>query len=108
MARSGPEYDRLIEVKQVAANKFRAKVQRAAGGLVFGATIRVAYSNNNNAVRNGEYYKDLYPREGKVNYLASFELVTIEGYTPYIEVFWFPEKPGMCGAFGESGDLIVE
>lgn len=32
----------------------------------------------------------------------------IEGYTPYIEVFWLPQVPGLCGAFGKSEDLTLD
>ena len=105
---SGAEFDRLISFRQVGKNKYRAKISKTAVELSFGAEIRVAYYPEGSEHRYGVYWKELHITQGNLNYLTSFDLVKIEGHVPYISVFWYPEKPGLCGAIGRSEDLLIE
>ena len=106
--RMGPEYDSLIKVETIAKNKFRAIVAKKAGDLNFGAEIKVGYYPRGNERRYGEYWKPIYNRVQGDDYVVTFDLKIIEGYVPYLQVYWFPEYNGLCGAYGLSKDLHLE
>ncbi len=104
----GAEYDKLIEVEKIGKNKFKATVSKKAGNLNFGADITVRYYPKGNEHRSGEYWKQINEREVGKNYVVTFDLKIIDGYVPFINVFWYPEYGGLCGAYGYSKDLHIE
>jgi len=106
--RMGPEYDALIQVTKAAKNEFKAIVSRRAGNLSFGADIVVGYYPKDSEHRFGEYWKEIGEREEGANYVVTFDLKNIDGYVPFLQVFWFPERVGLCGAYGKSKDLHIE
>ena len=106
--RMGPEYDALIEVEKIARNKFKATISKKAGDLNFGTDITAGYYPKGNEHRFGEYWKQIYKREEGANYVVTFDLVSIDGYVPFVQVFWYPEQGGLCGAYGKSNDLHIE
>ena len=106
--RMGSEYDKLIEVEQIGKNKFTATVSKKAGDLNFGADIIVAYYPGGNEHRFGEYWKQIHEREVGKNYVVTFDLKNIDGYVPFLKVYWYPEYGGLCGAYGNSKDLNIE
>lgn len=104
----GPEFDALISIEKIARNTFKATVSKKAGSLNFGTEINAGYYPQESKHRLGKYWKDIYAKEDDSNYVASFELKRIEGYVSFLQVFWFPEKGGLCGAYGKSKDLVLE
>jgi hypothetical protein len=104
----GKKYDDLIEVEKIDRNKFRATISKKAGDLNFGADITVGYYPKGSEHRFGEYWKQIHEREKGENYVVIFDLKKIEGYVPFVQVFWFPKYGGLCGAYGNSEDLKIE
>ena len=104
--RSGPEYNSLISVEKLDSFKFKVVIPQAAGDLDFGVSIVAAYYP---AGSGGlpVYYRNITEKESGSKYEATFSLAKIDGYTPYIRVFWYPEFPGLCGAYGISTDLVL-
>ncbi len=106
--RTGEEYDVLIKVESVGKNTFKATIPKKAGDLNFGADITVGYYPKGANGRFGEYWKEIYEKEKDENYVVTFDLKTIEGYVPFVQIFWYPEYGGLCGAYGKSKDLHIE
>jgi hypothetical protein len=106
--RSGPEYDSLVKIEDLGKNTFRAIFPKEAHGLNYGADVSVAYYDVSEKYRSGEYYKRVGLIEREDHYVVNFKLIKIEGYIPYVEVFWFPKVGGMCGAYGKSNDLLAK
>lgn len=106
--RSGAEYDALIEVEKINKNKFKATVKKKAGKLNSGANIAVGYYSKADKNKVAEYWKGVYEKEEGEFFVAVFDLKNIEGYIPFLEVYWRPETAGMCGAYGRSKDLQIE
>ena len=104
----GAKFDKLIKIERVTGNKFKAIIPKEAGNLNYGADIKVGYYPSNNEYRSGEYWKDIKIKEVGENYETLFDLKKIEGYTPFLNVFWFPEKCCLCGAYGKSEDIILK
>ena len=106
--RTGEKYDALIEVEKIDKNKFKATISKKAGDLNFGADITVGYYPKGNEYRFGEYWKQAHEKEKGESYVVTFDLKKIDGYVPFVQVFWFPEYAGLCGAYGKSKDLKTE
>ena len=107
--RMGPEYDALISVRKIGTNEFKLEAAKQAGELDYGVRIIAAYYPEGLEFRSPVYYKEIDAwQKGGVRYEASFDLVRIKGYVPYVQVQWYPERIGLCGAYGNSGDLNVE
>ena len=104
----GDEFDQLITIEYICENEFKAVIERDALGLKFGMRVTANYYLSTQQHRLAEYRKDIIGSYEGDNFIAEFELKVIEGFTPYIEVFWFPQAPGLCGAFGNSEDLTLE
>ena len=104
----GPEFDKLIKVEKVASNKFQATISMNAEGLNHGAEATVEYYPANSDYRFGEYSKRVHLKEKGTKYISTFELQKIEGHIPFLQVFWYPEKCCLCGAYGKSNDLTLE
>lgn len=109
VAKSGVEFDSLITVQKIAKNTFKAVIPKKAGNLDYGVDITVAYYLKNSKYKSVEYTKRIRGiKEDGSNYIASFNLKDIEDHIPFIQVFWLPDGTGMCGAYGQSKDLILE
>lgn len=106
--RMGEEYDVLIEIESVGENTFTATIPKKAGDLNFGTDITVGYYPKGANGRFGEYWKQIYEKEKGENYVVTFDLKTIEGYVPFVQVFWYPEFGGLCGVYGKSKDLHIK
>ena len=104
----GPEFDKLIKVERIAKNQFKATVSKDADGLYYGAEATVEYYPANSEHRFGEYSKRVHLKEKGSSYVFTFELKKIEGYIPFLQVFWYPEQCCLCGAYGKSNDLKIE
>jgi len=104
----GDEFDQLITIEYIGNNEFKAIIEREALGAKFGIQVTANYYPSTQQYRLAEYRKDIFGTFEGDHFIAEFELKAIEGYTPYIEVFWFPQAPGLCGAFGNSEDLTLE
>jgi len=106
--RMGSEYDALIDVENIGKNKFRATISKKAGHLNFGTQIKVGYYPKGNEYRFGEYWKRIHAKEVGSNFVVTFDLKIIDGYVPFLQVFWYPEQGGLCGAYGKSKDILIE
>ncbi len=104
----GTEFDQLIDIEKTGYNSFRATAPIKVKHLNYGAAITVGYYPEDSEYRSAEYWKDVRKRKDGLNYVTSFELKKIDGYIPFVQVHWFPELNGLCGAYGESEDLILE
>lgn len=104
----GPEFDKLIKVEKIEGNQFEATVKKEAAGLKYGISASIQYYAANSKHKMGEYTKKVFPREKGVNYVFTFDLKKIEGFIPYLHVFWNPKECCLCGAVGISKDLAVE
>jgi len=104
----GEEFDRLIVVEKVGENAFKAFIPQKAKDLSYGASITVEYYPSGSKYRIGEYSKRVSLKEKGSNYVVDFDLKIIEGYTPFLQVFWFPKSGGLCGAYGKSSDLSLK
>jgi len=104
----GPEFDKLIAVEKVGKNTFRAIISKEAEGLKYGASAAIEYYPADAEHRFGKYSKRVFLKEKGQNYVFDFELKKIEGYIPFLQVFWFPEMGGLCGTYGNSKDLVFE
>ena len=104
----GEKYDALIKVEKIGENEFKATIPKKAFDLNFGADIKVGYYPKGNNRRFGEYWKEVYEHEKGSNYVVKFSLKNIDGYIPFVQVFWYPEFGGLCGAYGNSNDLTLE
>lgn len=108
VAKSGPEYDSLISVKKIGHNAFKVSFPKSASGLNHGVSIEAVYYKEKSEYRLGEFRKYIELQDGGENYESIFDLVKINGYIPYVLVYWKPKLGGRCGAFGKSRDLEVE
>lgn len=106
--RIGEKYDVLIHVEKIGKNEFKAIIPKKAFDLNFGADITVGYYHKGDNRRFGEYWKEVYDHEKDTNYVVKFSLKNIDGYIPFVQVFWYPEFGGLCGAYGKSDDLTLE
>ncbi len=104
----GEYFNKLIQVKRISKNVFRIKVAKKAKGLNFGANISVEYYKNGKKYSFDKYIRTLEIIETGKYYTSTFDLKKIAGYTPFVQVFWNPSSPGMCGAYGRSEDLLLE
>ena len=104
----GSEFDKLIAVEKIGKNTFRAVISKEAEGLNYGASVTIEYYPADAEHRFGKYSKRFFLKEKGQSYVFDFELNKIEGHIPFLQVFWFPEMGGMCGAYGKSKDLVLE
>ena len=105
---AGPDFDNLIRIEKTGFNEFKAMFPVKAKDLSFGVEVTVGYYPNGDEYRSAEYWKNVSTKKQGSDYVASFNLKKIDGYTPYVQVFWFPEKCCLCGAIGRSRDLVIE
>ena len=105
---SGNEFNQLVTIEYNGDNEFKAIIEKDALGIKSGMQVTARYYPSGQQYRQAEYRKDILGTYDGDHFVSNFELKVIEGYTPYLKVFWFSKVPGLFGAFGNSEDLLLK
>ncbi len=110
MPSGGKEIDALVKVEHLGGKVFRITAPQEIKTLAlnYGADFTLKYhkADNSNTYQYTEHEKELEINKKGALFEAIIDIDPIKDFTPFVTVFWYPERCCFCGAVGHSKDLV--